>query len=69
MMGENELFGIYFNAELVTSMIALGLTYGIHRLLVLVGLHRAVWHRPLFETALFVIVWSLVLASYTSSIH
>lgn len=69
MMGENELFGIYFNAELVTSMIALGLTYGIHRVLVLVGLHRVVWHRPLFETALFIIVWSLVLASYTSSIH
>lgn len=69
MMGENELFGVYFNAELGTSMIALALTYGIHRVLVMLGLQRLVWHRPLFETALFIIVWSLVLASYTLSIH
>lgn len=69
MMGEYELFGVYLNAELTTSMLALGLTYGLHRVLVMLGLHRRVWHRPLFETALFVIVWSLVLAAYTSSIH
>lgn len=68
MMGENDLFGVYLNSELVTSMLALVLTYGVHRLLVLLGLHRRVWHRPLFETALFMIIWGAILTVYTSSV-
>ena len=68
MMGENDIFGVYLNAELVTSMIALVLTFGVHRVLVFFGLHRRVWHRPLFETALFIILWSVVMTFYTSTI-
>jgi protein AaeX len=61
MMGEAELFGVYFNAELITSLLALVVTYLIHRLLVRIGVHRHIWHLALFETALFFIVWGGVI--------
>lgn len=61
MMGETELFGVYLNAELVTSLVALVLTYGLHRLLTKLGAHRYIWHLALFETALFFIAWGFVL--------
>ncbi len=60
-MGETEFFGIYLNSELVTSLVALILTFVVHRLLVLSGLHRRVWHQALFDTALFIILWGVVL--------
>jgi len=61
MRGEIEFFGVYLNSELVTSLIALILTFAVHRLLVLSGLHRRVWHQALFDTALYVILWGSVL--------
>lgn len=61
MMGESAFFGVYLHAELVTGAIALALTWGVHRVLVFFGLSRHIWHRPLFETALFLILWSVVL--------
>ena len=61
MMGETEIFGIYLNSELITSLIALILTFAAHRLLVLLGLHRRIWHQALFDTSLFVIIWGVVL--------
>ena len=68
MMGESEFFGVYLNSELVTSIIALFLTFLLYRLLVFFGLHRRVWHQALFETALFVILWGVVLAFFTHSL-
>lgn len=64
MNGEIELFGVYLSAELSTSIAALLLTFGLQRGLVWLGLLRRVWHRPLFETALFIIVWRLVVAAW-----
>ena len=66
MISETELFGIYLNSELITSLIALILTFAVHRLLVLLGLHRHIWHQALFETALFLILWDVVLNFSTS---
>jgi len=68
MMGETELFGVYLNAELITSLLALILTWGLHRLLVWRGLHRHIWHLALFETALFFIAWGAVLAIVTPTL-
>lgn len=65
-MGESDLFGVYLNAQMVTAMISLVLTYASHRLLVLLGLQRRIWQRPLFETALFTIIWRVVLTFYNS---
>lgn len=63
MNGELELFGVYLSAELTTSLAALLLTFGLQQGLVRLGLLRQIWHRPLFEIALFVIVWRGVLAA------
>lgn len=68
MMGESHLFGVYLNAELVTSLLALVVTYGLHKILSRFGLLRQVWHRPLFETALFIIIWAVVLNFFTPAI-
>ena len=67
MMGETEILGVYLNSELITSLIALILTFAVHRLLVLVGLNRWFWHQALFETALFVTLWGVVLNFFTFS--
>jgi len=63
MMGEAELFGVYLNAKLITSLLALVVTFLIHRLLVRLGLHRHIWHIALFQTALFFIVWGAVIVA------
>lgn len=61
MSPEIDLFGVYLTSVLVTGASALVLTFGLNRLLAALGVYRHVWHRALFETALFVIVWALVL--------
>lgn len=66
-MSDTEIFGVYLNSEFVTSVIALLLTFALHRILVACGLSRHMWHQALFETALFLIVWGVVLQFSTSS--
>ena len=61
MSPEIDLFGVYLTSVLVTSATSLVITLGLNRALAAVGVYRHVWHRALFETALFVIVWALVL--------
>ena len=61
MKGGAEIFGIYLSSELITSFCALLLTFAVHRLLVLLGLHRHIWHQALFDTALYLILWAVVL--------
>ncbi|NKN34276.1 DUF1656 domain-containing protein [Marichromatium bheemlicum] len=60
MSGELNLFGVYLHAELVTSTIALALTLVVNRVLIHFGLYRHLWHQALFEVAVFVILWALV---------
>ena len=61
MTAEIELFGVFLNVELITSVIALALTFAVHRVLGWLGLYRLIWHPALFETALFVILWGVLL--------
>ncbi len=67
-MSDTELFGVYLNSEFITSIIALILTFALHRIVVLFGLNRRVWHQALFETALFVIIWGIVMLFLTTTI-
>lgn len=60
MIGEVEIFGVFLRSELVTSAAALALTFVLEQLLIWSGLYRHLWHQALFEVALFVIVWGLV---------
>ncbi|HEY9191540.1 MAG TPA: DUF1656 domain-containing protein [Methyloversatilis sp.] len=61
MSPEIDLFGVYLTSVLVTGTTALAITLGLNRVLAILGAYRHVWHRALFEAALFVIVWALVL--------
>jgi hypothetical protein len=56
MIKEIDLFGVYLSPMLGFALAAaaalLALRYGLAR----IGAYRWVWHRPLFDTALYVIL-------------
>ncbi|MFC3126188.1 DUF1656 domain-containing protein [Pseudoroseomonas globiformis] len=56
MIAEIDLYGIYLPALLVWALLAVPLTALLRRALARLGAYRWVWHRPLFDLALFVIV-------------
>jgi hypothetical protein len=56
MIGELDLYGVFVPALLVLVAVALPLTAVLRRLLRLFGFYHLVWHRPLFDLALLVIV-------------
>lgn len=62
MTGESDIGGVFLSSVLITAVIALALSFLIRRLLALIGAYRLVWHPALFDTALFVILWALVVA-------
>lgn len=62
MIGESNIEGVFISAVLVSAVIALALSFVVRRLLALVGAYRFIWHPALFDTALFVILWAVVVA-------
>jgi len=63
MIWEFTLGGVYLAALPVTALLALIATVLAHRVLALAGAYRWVWHPALFDTALFVCLWALLVAS------
>ncbi|HEX4411277.1 MAG TPA: DUF1656 domain-containing protein [Xanthobacteraceae bacterium] len=63
MTGEFDIYGVYFPAFLIFAGIAFVLQLLIKRLLDACGVYRFVWHRALFDLALYVIVLGLVTAA------
>jgi len=62
MIGELDIDGIFLSPVLVSAVIALFTSIAVRRLLAAVGIYRIVWHPALFDTALFVVLWSVVAA-------
>ena len=56
MIGEFDIYGVYFPAFAVFAAIAFVLQLAIKRLLE----YRLVWHRALFELAIYVILLGVV---------
>jgi hypothetical protein len=56
MRGEFDLFGIYLPPLMPAIVIAWALTVMLSRGLNRAGFYRIVWHRPLVNLALFVLV-------------
>ena len=54
MRGEFDLFGVYLPPLLPAAILAWALTALAIRLLNRAGAYRIVWHRPLFNLALYV---------------
>jgi hypothetical protein len=60
MIGEIDVYGVFVPTLLVWVGASLPLTAALRRLLRRVGFYRLVWHRPLFDFALLVIVLGVV---------
>lgn len=60
MIGEFAIDGVFLSSVLVSAVIALVASFVLRRALSKVGAYRFVWHPALFDTALFVILWAVV---------
>jgi len=60
MIGEFAIDGVFLSSVLVSAVIALAASFVLRRVLSKVGAYRFVWHSALFDTALFVILWAVV---------
>jgi hypothetical protein len=60
MTGEMNIGGVFLSSVLVSAVIALAASFVLRRALSKVGAYRFVWHPALFDTALFVILWAVV---------
>ena len=63
MIGELDVYGVFVPPLLVWLAAALPLTAGLRRLLRRFGVYRVVWHRPVFDLALLVIVLGAVVTA------
>jgi hypothetical protein len=61
MTGEVSVGGVFLSSVLVTALAALALSFVLRRLLGWAGAYRFVWHPALFDAALFVILWGIVI--------
>ena len=67
MIGEFDIYGVYFPAFAVFAAIALLLQiFVINRILRAIGFYRWVWHRALFDLAIYVILLGAITAAGTS---
>lgn len=60
MIGEFAIDGVFLSSVLVSAVIALIASFVVRRVLSKIGAYRFVWHPALFDTALFVILWAVV---------
>jgi Protein of unknown function (DUF1656) len=68
MTGEIDVYGVFIPTLLVWVGAALMLTATFRRMLRWFGLYRFVWHRPVFDLALLVIVLGAVVAIATHGV-
>lgn len=62
-MLETNIGGVYVPAALVWAGAAFVLCIFLERVLEVLGFYRHLWHRALFDLALFVILWGAIGAS------
>lgn len=60
MRSELDVFGVFVPGLLCCGLVAFALNTMLRRLLALSGFYRVVWHRSLFDLALFVVVLGAV---------
>ncbi|MDE1150732.1 MAG: DUF1656 domain-containing protein [Azospirillaceae bacterium] len=64
MIGELDIHGVFISPLLAWGFIAFIVSIGVRWVLRLVGAYRLVWHRPLFDLALYVIIFGGVAAVF-----
>ena len=60
MIGEINIYGVLFPPLLIWVFIALLLSMAVRRALSASGFYRFIWHRPLFDLCLLVMLTGLV---------
>jgi len=60
MIGELDVYGVFVSPLVLWAALALAVTALIRRVLAFSGFYRVVWHRPLFDLGLYVIVLAVV---------
>ena len=60
MIGELDFYGVLISLLLLWAAPAFAVTAVLRRALALVRFYRAVWHRPLFDLGLYIIILGLV---------
>jgi hypothetical protein len=56
MTGEMDLYGVFLPDLAVWMLIAFAISVPLRRLLARCGVYRLIWHRPLFDLALYVVL-------------
>ncbi|HEX3403274.1 MAG TPA: DUF1656 domain-containing protein [Acetobacteraceae bacterium] len=62
MIGEIDVYGVFVPILLVWGLTGLMLTAVLRRVLARIGFYRLVWHRPLVDLSLLIIVIAAVAA-------
>ena len=65
MTGELDLYGVFVPALAAWMLVALALTLVVRRVLAGLGAYRLIWHRPLFDLALYTVLLGAVVALAT----
>lgn len=63
MMEEIDLYGVFLPSLLVWMVFAFVVLLLLRRVLTALGVYTYVWHRPLFDIALYVIMVGVVIAT------
>jgi hypothetical protein len=63
MMEEIDLYGVFIPSLLVWMVFAFVVLLLLRRVLTALGVYTYVWHRPLFDIALYVIMVGVVIAT------
>jgi uncharacterized membrane protein len=56
MRGEFDIYGVFIPALLAWSIVGFLICLLVRRLLAKLGFYKYVWHRPLFDIALLVVL-------------
>jgi hypothetical protein len=62
VIGEFDIYGVYFPIFIVFAGVAFLLQLALKRLFDRLNVYRFVWHRPLFDLAVYVILLGVVTA-------
>jgi hypothetical protein len=60
MIGEIDVYGVFLPAVLILMLVSYLLCQIVTRVFARVGLYRFVWHRSIFDLAIYVIVLGIV---------
>ena len=62
MTGELDLYGVFVPSLAAWMLLGFVISLPLRRLLAWTGFYRLVWHRPLFDLALYVVLVGVIVS-------